>query len=158
MEGLRIGTNAFRYVWSPVTTTLETRKYPGCSLCMWHFLHCDPAPIPCLSIIPGLRRQQTAPRSFPTESLSSSVLLSCPSGRIYGLRCGGTDPWASPGGGGDTSPHELVIMLPYQWHTFELTSARHHVSQHWLLTKVTALLYFGFVTCCHNERVIFSPE
>lgn len=120
---------------------------------MWRFLHCGPVLIPGLSIIPGLSRPQVTSRSFPTESLSSSVLLSCPSGHIYGLRCGGADPWASSANGRDTSPQELVIALP--WDTSKLTSGWHHISQHWLPTKVTVLLYFGFITCSHNRKDYF---
>lgn len=155
MEDLRTGTNAFQYAWRPVTTTLKTTKYSACTLCMWHFLHCGPVLIPGLSIIPDLRRPWTASRSFPTESLSSSVLLFCPSGHIYTLRCEGTDPWSSPANGRVTSPQELVIMLPYRCDTFQLTSGWHRISQHWLLTKATVLQCFGFITCSHGERVIF---
>lgn len=158
MEDLRTGTNAFQYAWRPVTSTLKTRKFSACTLCMWHYLHCAPVLITGLSIIPDLRRPQTASRSFPTEGLTSSVLLSCPPGHIYGLRCGGTDPWVSPANGRDTSPQELVMTLPYQCNTFKLTSGWHHISHQPLLTKATVLQYFGFITLFHNERVIFLSE
>lgn len=158
MEDLRTGTNAIQYAWRPVTTTLKTMKYSACTLCTWHFLHCGPVLIPGLSKIPDLRRPWTASRSFSTESLSSSVLLFCPSGHIYMLRCEGTDPWSSPVNGRVTSPQELVITLPYQCDTFQLTSGWHRISQHWLLTKATVLQCFGFITCSHGERVFFLPE